>query len=271
MEIENRGVVNACSNTWRVHSMYPRWPLPGLVCPLQALQALPGPTSRWARAWSRSHRTGPLMVICVLLPSHPPPEPLQPLHQGPALPLPSPAGGRSWRSGAACNHLVQARGRGTVLGQWPPPHPCWEWLKVWADGTGRRCGSGAGWGQRRCPSGMRVSSGCVGRGHSQSSRDTPEWRLPRDGVKEQGKGMRVGAAGADCPCLHAAPQSRPPSQSRVRLQPQCGPKMRVPLMGTPGAPPGSGCCGDYISSHLLSKLTQIYSHCRIEVDGNRQR
>lgn len=48
--------------------------------------------------------------------------------------------------------------------------------------------------------------------------------------------MREGVAGADCPCLHAAPQSRPPSQSRVRLQPQFGPKMWVPVMGRPGAP-----------------------------------
>lgn len=205
-------------------------------CPLQALRALPGPTSRWARAWSRSHRTGPLRASCAPPPSHPPPEPLQQPHRGPALPLPSPAGGCSWRSGAACSPLVQARGRGMALGQWPPPLPCWGWLEVWVDGTGRKCGSGAGWVHCGCPSGMRASSGCVGRGHSQSSRDTPEWRLPREGAKERGKGVRVGAAGADCPCLHAAPQSRPPSQSRVRLQLQCGPKMRVPLMGRPGAP-----------------------------------
>lgn len=51
-----------------------------------------------------------------------------------------------------------------------------------------------------------------------------------------GRGVRVGATGADRPCLHAAPRSRPPSQSRVRLQPLCGPQVRVPLMGRPGAP-----------------------------------
>lgn len=40
-------------------------------------------------------------------------------------------------------------------------------------------------------------------------------------------------------------------------------------MGRPGAPLDPNCCGDYISSHLLSRLTQIYSHCRVEVDLSR--
>lgn len=139
--------------------------------------SLPGPTSQWARVWSRSHRTDPSRGFCVRWPALLPPA-LQP-PPAPALPLLSPAGCCSWRSGAACRLQGQVKVQVRWLARWPPPHPCWVRPAAQAAGTGRRHSSAAGPVQHLYPSGMRAQSGCACWGHSQPRQATPECGLAR--------------------------------------------------------------------------------------------
>lgn len=138
---------------------------------------LPGPTSQWARVWSRSHRTGPSRGSSAQQPALLPLA-LQ-LPPAPALPLLSPADCCSWRSGAAGRLQGQVKVQVRWPARWPPPPPCWVRLAAQAAGTGRRHSSAAGPVQHLYPSSMRAQSGCACWGHNQPCQATPECGLAR--------------------------------------------------------------------------------------------
>lgn len=122
---------------------------------------------------------------------------------------------------------------------------------------------------------MRASSGRVRRGRSRSSRDTPEWRLPREGAKEQGKGVRArgrgrGKGGGGRWCRLSAPTCSTPKRATQSVQSQAPASVRSE---DEGPPDGQTRSPPWIRLlwrlHLipLRRLTRINSHCRVEVDG----
>lgn len=183
------GVIMACHNVLKKNFLSPNCPDPLALalfftqnkqCFLFGLAglyflSLPGPTSQWARVWSRSHKTGPSRGSCAQRPALL--LPARQLPPAPALPLLSPAGCCSWRSGAAGRLQGQVKVQVRWPNRWPPPHPCWVKPAVRAAGTGRRHGSTAGPAQHLYPSGMRAQSGCACWGHSQPRQATPECGL----------------------------------------------------------------------------------------------